>query len=319
MSGSFDAATDSTLVTVTDQDGHFVVLTLAGDYSQSGWTPSPDGSGGTDIVDPPAGGASGTLTISEGGSAAALISNTAPIVIDGATATIAGPSAEAVSFAGSIGSLVLDQPQNFTGSISGFTGTAPDAAHSDVIDLANINFNSGHFSDSFNASTGVLTVSDGTGTANLTFDDFKATFEFASDGKGGTDIYDPPAQTGGSHVGHGMNFGHDQIAVASNGTPPANNGPANNAPAGNGSVGIGGNDNFVFQPVNWSAPNNETAPANQPPSGQAGEHGPMSNEQFASLLTTHDAVFDPAADAAHNDNGAAAQFHQIVASAGHLH
>ncbi len=75
----------------------------------------------------------------------------------------------------------------------------------------------------------------------------------------------------------------------------------------------------MFQPVNWSAPNNENAPANQPPSGQAGEHGPMSNEQFASLLTTHDAVFDPAADAAHNDNGAAAQFHQIVASAGHLH
>ena len=70
-------------------------------------------------------------------------------------------------------------------------------AHSDVIDLAGINFDSGHFTDSYNASTGVLTVSDGTDNASLTFDNFTATFEFASDGHGGTDIYDPPAQSSG--------------------------------------------------------------------------------------------------------------------------
>jgi hypothetical protein len=36
-------------------------------------------------------------------------------------------------------------------------------------------------------------------------------------------------------------------------------------------------------------------------------------------LLTHEAVFDPVADATHNDSAAIAQFHQIVASAGHLH
>jgi hypothetical protein len=39
----------------------------------------------------------------------------------------------------------------------------------------------------------VLTVSDGTNTAELTFSDFTGGFNFASDGNGGTLIYDPPA------------------------------------------------------------------------------------------------------------------------------
>ncbi len=111
--------------------------------------------------------------------------------------TLNGASSDIVDFASNTGTLVLNQASSFSGRIEGFTGTAPDAAHSDVIDLANINFNSGHFTDSYNASTGVLTVSDGAHSARLTFDDFKATFEFASDGKGGTDIYDPPAQNSG--------------------------------------------------------------------------------------------------------------------------
>jgi hypothetical protein len=244
-------------------------------------------------------------------------------MIAGATATISGASSQTVGFAaGSLGTLVLDNPESFTGHIENFTGTAPDAAHSDVIDLVGINYDSGHFSESYNASTGVLTLSDGTDTASLTFDDFKATFEFASDGKGGTDIYDPTAQNSGNSPGqsqaaHGMDFSHDQIAWTQNGTPASANGSANNAPSNNGSAAIAGNDHFVFQPVNSSGPDHDAA-ASQPPSEQGEVHTSAGNEQLA-LSLTHEAVFDPVADAAHNDSAAIAQFHQIVASAGHLH
>jgi hypothetical protein len=98
-----------------------------------------------------------------------------------------------VTFTGGTGSLVLDNPGGFTGHIVGFTGTAPDAAHSDTIDLVGIDFNSFHFAESYNSSTGLLTVSDGTHNASFTFDNFNATLDFASDGKGGTLITDPPA------------------------------------------------------------------------------------------------------------------------------
>ena len=43
-------------------------------------------------------------------------------------------------------------------------------------------------------------VSDGTDTASLTFVDFTGTFQFASDGSGGTDIFDPPAKSSGASV-----------------------------------------------------------------------------------------------------------------------
>ena len=39
----------------------------------------------------------------------------------------------------------------------------------------------------------MLTVTDGTNTAYLNFDDFDGTFKFATDGGDGTYIYDPPA------------------------------------------------------------------------------------------------------------------------------
>jgi hypothetical protein len=97
-----------------------------------------------------------------------------------------------VTFAGGTGSLILDQPAGFTGHIIGFTGTAPDTAHSDTIDLVGLNFNSSQFADSYNSSTGLLTVSDGIRNASFTFDHFNATLYFASDGKGGTLIIDPP-------------------------------------------------------------------------------------------------------------------------------
>lgn len=98
-----------------------------------------------------------------------------------------------ITFEGGTGELKLDNPQNFNGVIAGFTGTAPDAAHSDVVDLAGIDANSAHFSESYDATTGLLAVSDGTNSANLVFSNFNDTFHFATDGHGGTLIFDPPA------------------------------------------------------------------------------------------------------------------------------
>ena len=113
------------------------------------------------------------------------------------------------------GELVLGDASGFSGQISGFTGTAPAPAHSDAIDLVGINYDSSAFSETYNASNGLLTVTDGTHAASFTFDNFNGTLSFASDGNGGTLITDPAA-TGGSNTSV--------------------------------SVGGPGNDTFVFQP-----------------------------------------------------------------------
>ena len=47
------------------------------------------------------------------------------------------------------GELVLGDASAFSGQISGFAGTAPDAGHSDVIDLVGINYNSSAFSETY--------------------------------------------------------------------------------------------------------------------------------------------------------------------------
>ena len=89
------------------------------------------------------------------------------------------------------GKLQLDDPAGFTGSVSGFAGT--DAAHSDVVDLDGVDFNSAQFAETYHAATGVLSVTDGTHSADITFDNFHGALDFASDGNGGTDITDAPA------------------------------------------------------------------------------------------------------------------------------
>ena len=166
--GTFNGTT--TPLTVTDPGHTPLSLTLTGNYSSSTFTVTPV-SGGVDIVDPPA---------------------TTAAIANSATLDINAPSSETVTFNGGTGSLVLDQPSTFDGQISGFTGTASDPTHSDTIDLVGINYDSAHFSETYNTSSGVLTVSDGSTTTSLTFDNFNATFDFASDGNGGTLIYDPP-------------------------------------------------------------------------------------------------------------------------------
>ena len=115
----------------------------------------------------------------------------------GATLEIAAADSGPVTFAASTGMLKLDTPSTFSGTIFAFTGNGT-LSGSDQIDLTNVNFNSVH--DSY--ANGVLTVTDGTNTDALDFNGsyVLANFKFASDGNGGTIVYDPPVPPAGDWV-----------------------------------------------------------------------------------------------------------------------
>jgi serralysin len=115
----------------------------------------------------------------------------------GATLELGAADSASVTFSSPTGMLKLDNPGTFTGSINGFSGDGT-LSGSDQIDLKGINFNA--VQDSY--SNGVLTVSDGTHSAALDFNGSYtlANFKFASDGAGGTIVYDPPAAEQGNSV-----------------------------------------------------------------------------------------------------------------------
>jgi hypothetical protein len=251
---SFDLAADSynpntDVITVSDGTAADTITidVVGGIGSGNTFTFQSDGHGGTELYDPPAAHAT---------------------IATGATLDLAAPSSESVTFAGGTGSLVLDDPGSFTGKISGFTGTAPDAAHSDTIDLAGINYNSAGFSETYNASTGQLSVTDGSHSASLTFDNFNGTLDFASDGNGGTLVTDPPA----------------------NAAPPSTN-----------PVVVASGDQFVFKAWGGAGSNVVADPA----PGQTEPHHDLasliSSEQsaFTNWLASHDSLNDPNFDSAH--------------------
>ncbi len=204
--GSFNSAADTTPLTIYDSSNDVIQsFTLAGNQSGTSWTVASDaGNTGIDVYDPPAAIAT---------------------IVNGASLDIAAASNEIVTFTGATGALILNDPASFTGQIVGFTGTAPDAAHSDTVDLVGIDYDSSGFADTYNSTTGLLTVTDGSHSASITFDDFNATLDFASDGHGGTVITDPPASgssgssgssgaTASAPADWGMKFGDDSIELA---------------------------------------------------------------------------------------------------------
>ena len=142
----------------------------------------------------------GVLEALNGGTLQILdpVTGSGSAIIAGGTVIFDAPSNMHVTFNNgsgtpTYGELVLGDASGFSGQISGFAGTAPDVAHSDAIDLVGINYNSSAFSETYNSSNGLLTVTDGTHAASFTFDNFNGTLSFASDGNGGTLITDPPA------------------------------------------------------------------------------------------------------------------------------
>ena len=123
-----------------------------------------------------------------------------PAVRAGATVELVGADSESVTFISSTGTLKLDAPSSFTGHIFGFTGDGT-LAGSDQIDLNNLTYNNAIQSQStYNSSTGLLAVNNGTSTVDLNFfgSYLEANFKFASDGHGGTIVYDPPVVPSGA-------------------------------------------------------------------------------------------------------------------------
>ena len=126
----------------------------------------------------------------------------------GATLELAAPDSASITFSSSTGMLKLDNPSTFSGTIFNFTGNGT-LSGSDQVDLKGINFNSVH--DSY--SNGVLTVTDGTHTDKLDFSGSYtlANFKFASDGSGGTIVYDPPVPAGKSGNASAETLANDPV------------------------------------------------------------------------------------------------------------
>jgi hypothetical protein len=98
---------------------------------------------------------------------------------------------ENVSFTGTTGVLKLAQSQGYAGTITGFSKTGGTSF--DLVDIGFVGAGEATFSGT--ATSGVLTVTDGTHTAHITMaGDYTASvFTASSDGHGGTAIVDPAA------------------------------------------------------------------------------------------------------------------------------
>jgi hypothetical protein len=115
----------------------------------------------------------------------------------GAGATLELPAADpgTVTFAGSTGTVKLDQPSTFTGTVAGFGAQ-------DAMDLPGIAFESGTslgYLPNSNHTGGTLTLTDGTHSANIALlgNYMASSFALAGDGSGGTMVV-PAASLGGN-------------------------------------------------------------------------------------------------------------------------
>ncbi|GIQ78160.1 C2 family cysteine protease [Bradyrhizobium sp. RD5-C2] len=112
------------------------------------------------------------------------------IIPAGQTLELASSSSAQISFASSSGTLKLDDPADFSGTVAGMTGA-------DAIDFANISFAAGQtVGFAGNTAGGSLSVSDGVHAASIALlgNYMASTFVAASDGHGGTSITVHPDQ-----------------------------------------------------------------------------------------------------------------------------
>jgi hypothetical protein len=139
----------------------------------------------------------------------------------GATLELDATSPGSVTFISSTGTLKLDAPASFNGQISGFTGDGT-LAGSDQIDLVNLTYsNAIQSSSTYSTSTGLLAVNNGASTIDLHFigNYSQANFKFASDGHGGTVVYDPPVLSSGAKDAVSMESLFADIHEDSRGAP----------------------------------------------------------------------------------------------------
>jgi hypothetical protein len=146
-------------------------LILDGDYSSTVFNVTADHNGGIDV--------------SAGPSNAATIAS-------GATLEVSEAASEKLTFEGPTGSLKLDNPESFGGEIAGFAEKSSSAEYSETIDLVRINHEVAAFAETYNPSSGILTVTDGLHNATFKFDSFNGTLNFVSDHHGGTLITGSP-------------------------------------------------------------------------------------------------------------------------------
>nr|WP_249136350.1 FecR domain-containing protein [Bradyrhizobium canariense] len=191
----------TTNITTVDFYNGATTITLSFLGRDLNWHLQSDGHGGTTVYDPLA---------------------DSPMTIEtGSVLNLGEASAQSVTFAngtGTTGTFAIDHAADFTGVINGFAGDGT-VANSDLLDLKDISF-SGltgvTYTENADHLGGVLTLSDGTDTAILKFAGSYTidSFQFASDGNGGTLVVDPP--TGPTLVG---TDGQDQFTFTNSTLP----------------------------------------------------------------------------------------------------
>jgi hypothetical protein len=115
----------------------------------------------------------------------------APVTIAaGQTVEISAPFSSAVTFAADTGTLRLDDPASFAGTVAGMTGQ-------DTIDFANIDPTKVQ-PPSYDPASGTLHVTDGAHSADIALigNYMASVFVPSNDGQGGTSVVDPPALGG---------------------------------------------------------------------------------------------------------------------------
>jgi hypothetical protein len=216
--GSFNSATDTTTLTVQDSNGNLTeTFKLAGNLSTSSWHVTDDGHGGVNIVDPPAFSQPiGTMIMHDPGQAPDQVT----IGHEGSS-ELAPDSVASVTFDDATGHLILDDASSSQISVTGFTGDGT-LAGSDQIDLKGIDYNSQTFAENYDATKGLLTVTDGNKSATLQFNGTYqvANFKFIGDGHGGTIVYDPPVANNLAGDQHAATAGGDCFAFNLPGLQP---------------------------------------------------------------------------------------------------
>ena len=142
----------------------------------------------------------GTLTVTKGVLAVnGAVSGTGTVKIGGGTADFASTFTQNVTFTGTTGILELAKSQTYTGQVTGLSTTGKSS-----LDLADIAFTAGTTKATYSgtATSGTLTVTDGTHTAHITLEGNYVghTFTTSSDGHGGTTVVDPTTPKSGGHV-----------------------------------------------------------------------------------------------------------------------
>ena len=189
------------------------------------------------------------------------------LIENGGTAVFHDAVDQNVTFGTGYSELVLDDPSQFTGVISGFAGTAADLANSDEIVLSGFNPTSLADTASYNSVTGIttLTVYNSTNHALSDTLDFSGNyvgdFKFVQAG-GNLEIFDPPAPQSSS--------------------PPV-------------SVGGPGNDNFVFHPGLGTNAGNFNPPTD---TTEHGHFTSLEDQYWVTSIIKEDAVeYVPVGDA----------------------